>query len=63
MARPKKSAEMEVVFNNLKSATFEELNQVKEKCEALMDAKKAEAIKEKEAQIEALKKELEALKK
>lgn len=63
MARPKKSAEMEVVFNNLKSATFEELNQVKEKCEALMEAKKAEAIKEKEAQIEALKKELEALKK
>ena len=63
MARPKKSAEMEVVFNNLKSATFEELNQIKEKCEALMKAKKAEAIKEKEAQIEALKKELEALKK
>lgn len=63
MARPKKSAEMEVVFNNLKSATFEELKQVKEKCEALMEAKKAEAIKEKEAQIEALKKELEALKK
>lgn len=62
MARPKKSA-MEVVFNNLKSATFEELNQVKEKCEALMKAKKAEAIKEKEAQIEALKAELEALKK
>lgn len=63
MARPKKSAEMEVVFNNLKSATFEELKSVKEKCEALMEAKKAEAIKEKEAQIEMLKKELEALKK
>lgn len=28
MARPKKSAEMEVVFNNLKSATFEELQQL-----------------------------------
>lgn len=63
MARPRKSAEMEVVFNNLKSATFEELQQVKEKCEAMMAAKKAEAIKAKEAQIEALKAELEALKK
>lgn len=63
MARPKKSAEMEVVFNNLKSATFEELQQVKEKCEALMATKKAEAIKAKEAQIEALKAELAELKK
>lgn len=65
MARTKKnrSAEVSAVFNGLQYCSATELNQIKEKCEALMKAKKAEAIKEKEAQIEALKKELEALKK
>lgn len=62
MARPKKRAEMEVVYSNLKSATIYELNQVIAECEKLIEAKKASEIEAKEKQIEDLKKELEALK-
>lgn len=63
MARPKKSAEMEVVFNNLKSATFAELQQVKELCEKLMNAKKQEEIEATEKEIAELQKKLQELKK
>lgn len=63
MARPKKSAEMEVVYSNLKSATVYQLNQVKAECDKLIKAKKAAEIEEKKKQIEVLKAELEALKK
>lgn len=62
MARPKKRAEMEVVYSNLKSATIYELNQVIAECEKLIKAKKQAEIEAKEKQIEDLKKELEALK-
>ena len=62
MARPKKTAEMEVVYNNLKSATIYELNQVIAECNKLIEAKKQAEIKAKEKQIEDLKAELEALK-
>ncbi len=62
MARPKKRAEMDVVYNNLKSATIYELNQVIAECNKLIEAKKQAEIKAKEKQIEDLKAELEALK-
>ena len=62
MARPKKRAEMDVVYNNLKSATIYELNQVIAECNKLIEAKKQAEIKAKEKQIENLKAELEALK-
>lgn len=62
MARPKKTAEMEVVYSNLKSATVYQLNQVKAECNKLIEAKKQAEIKAKEKQIEDLKAELEALK-
>lgn len=62
MARPKKTAEMEVVYSNLKSATIYELNQVIAECNKLIEAKKQAEIKAKEKQIEDLKAELEALK-
>lgn len=63
MARPKKTAEMEVVFANLKSASFAELQQVKEQCEKLMEAKKAMEIEAKKAEIAKLQKELAELEK
>lgn len=63
MARPKKRAEMDVVYSNLKSATIYELNQVIAECDKLIEAKKQAEIKAKEKQIEDLKAELEALKK
>jgi hypothetical protein len=47
MARPKKRAEMEVVYSNLKSATIYELNQVIAECEKLIEAKKASESKRK----------------
>lgn len=62
MARPKKRAEMDVVYNNLKTATIYELNQVIAECNKLIEAKKQAEIKAKEKQIEDLKAELEALK-
>lgn len=63
MARPKKSAEMEVVFANLKSATFEELQQVIEKATSLLAEKKAEQLSAKKKQLEALKAEIAELEK
>lgn len=63
MARPKKTAEMEVVFNNLKSATFDELKQVIATCEKLIEAKKAAEIEAKKKQIEMLQAELAELQK
>lgn len=62
MARPRKTAEMEVIYSNLKSATIAELNQVIEKCNDLIKAKKQAEIEAKEEQIKNLQKELEALK-
>lgn len=63
MARPKKTAEMEVVFANLKTATYNELVAVKEKCEKLIAEKKASEIEAKRKQIEMLKAELAELEK
>ncbi|MDE6556890.1 MAG: hypothetical protein K2K55_08015 [Duncaniella sp.] len=63
MARTKKSAEMETVISNLKSATFAELQQVKELCEKLMNAKKQEEIEATEKQIKELQSKLAELKK
>lgn len=63
MARPKKTAEMEVVFNNLKNATYDELVSVKAECEKLIDKAKKAEIEAKKAEIEKLKKELAELEK
>lgn len=63
MPRKKKTAEIQIIFDNLKYATYIELKSIKEHIEKQMKTKKEEAIKEKEEEIEALKKELEKLKK
>lgn len=63
MARPKKTAEMEVVFANLKSATFAELQNVIEYCNKELAKKKAAELEEKKAQLEALKAEIAELEK
>ncbi len=63
MARPKKSAEMEVVFANLKNATYEELVAVKNECDKLIEKAKDAQIKATEEQIAELQAKLKELKK
>lgn len=63
MARPKKTAEMEVVFNNLKNATYDELVSVKAECEKLIEKAKVAQIEATEKQIKALQSKLAELKK
>ena len=63
MARPRKTAEMEIVFNNLKNATYEELVAVKTECEKLIGKAKEAQIVATENQIKALQSKLAELKK
>lgn len=63
MARPKKSAQMEIVLDNLKVMTYAEIEQLIAKATAMLDKKKAEQIEALETEIAEKQAKLATLKK